>query len=505
MNTFQNQLALLHELALMLGGTRDVEKALNQALGLMASHLGMMRGTVTVVSPSDRKIRISAAYGLKPAQVRLGEYLPGEGVTGRVIETGEAMCISDVAKEPLFLNRTRSRDLARETISFICAPITLGGEVVGALSVDQLLADADNLEAELQLLRIIAAMLAPAAFDGQDKLSRGGASALKPQGFTGDSAIMHQVYAQIAQVAPSPLTVLLQGESGTGKELAAKAIHEASGSREGPFISLNCAALPENLVESELFGHERGAFTGASQTRKGRFELADGGTLFLDEVGELSLPVQAKLLRVLQEHTFERVGGMHTLKASARVICATNRDLEQMVADGTFRRDLFYRLNVFPICLPPLRERLEDIPPLAEHFLRRQRLDEGAKPRLSMAAMDILQRHSWPGNIRELQNVMERAVLLLGRGHLILPSHLPESLRNLAVSAPLESGARNGDLKEKMAELEKSDIIAAMEASLGHIGNAARALGMTERVLSLRLSRYGLNYKTFRKKANRAN
>ena len=193
---------------------------------------------------------------------------------------------------------------------------------------------------------------------------------------------------QIAQVAPTQANVFLQGESGTGKELAARAIHEASGRQSGPFISLNCAALPENLIESELFGHERGAFTGASQTRKGRFELANGGTLFLDEVGELSLLVQAKLLRVLQEHAFERLGGMHTLHVDVRVIAATNRNLEKMVETGTFRRDLFYRLNVFPIYLPPLRERLEDLPSLADHFC-------GGKPDLPNANVPTLAWLQW--------------------------------------------------------------------------------------------------------------
>lgn len=500
MDTYQDQISLLHELAMMLEATPNVGQALNRALELMAAHLGMMRGAITVVSPTDRKIRISAAFGLKPGQMRLGEYSPGEGVTGKVIATGKAMCILDVAKEPLFLNRTRSRDLNREAISFICVPISLSGDTVGALSVDQLLVKGENLDAELRLLRIIAAMLAPAAYDGQVRITQNQEKEQRPQGFIGNSEAIRKAYAQIAQVAPSQLAVLLQGESGTGKELAAKAIHAASACNKGPFISLNCAALPENLVESELFGHERGAFTGASQMRKGRFELADGGTIFLDEAGELSLPVQAKLLRVLQEHTFERVGGMETLRANVRVIAASNRNMEQMVADGSFRRDLYYRLNVFPIWLPPLRDRIEDIPVLAWHFIKREADAVGRRrPRMSLAAMDLLQRYAWPGNIRELQNVMERAVLLLGQGHLILPMHLPEYIRKHDSCENCEAKPTH-PLKSKLEDMERTDIEAALEASQGYIGKAAHALGVTERVLGLRLARYGIDYKEFRKK-----
>ncbi len=509
MTTCQDQISLLHELALMLENASGVEEILNRALALMATRLGMMRGAITLVDPSDKKIRIRAAYGLKAAEMRRGEYLPGEGVTGKVIESGKAMCISDVAREPLFLNRTRSRNLDREAVSFICVPIRLDGETVGALSADKLLADAPNLENELRLLQIIATMLAPAALDGQTGLPQSGSQDTRQHGFVGYSECMRQVYAQIAQVAPTQANVFLQGESGTGKELAARAIHEASGRQSGPFISLNCAALPENLIESELFGHERGAFTGASQTRKGRFELANGGTLFLDEVGELSLLVQAKLLRVLQEHAFERLGGMHTLHVDVRVIAATNRNLEKMVETGTFRRDLFYRLNVFPIYLPPLRERLEDLPSLADHFLRREaRLAERKRPHLSLAAMDMLQRYQWPGNIRELQNAMARAVILLGSGNVVLPAHLPEALRGTGQTH--QGSAENhwqatGNLKNKMEEVEKASIEAALETSMGHIGKAALALGMTERVLSLRMNRYGLNYRHFRRKQKPAN
>lgn len=486
------QIHLLHELCALLARGGDAQASLDAALSLLASH-GLLRGAVTLISPSSGLITIQAAHGLNAAERRRGQYLPGEGVTGQVIARNEAMCVSDIASEPLFLNRTRSRDLAREHVSFICVPIRLHGEAVGAISADHLLADSATLEEELQLLTIIAALIAPLAAASEDRAPEAGQ---RLPGFVGSSEKMRQVYEQLAIVAPSLATVFLQGESGTGKELAARAIHAKSDRAHGPFVSLNCAALPESLIESELFGHVRGAFTGATQSRKGRFELAHGGTLFLDEVGELGLPVQAKLLRVLQEHTFERLGGMETMRADVRVITATNRDLEEMAASGAFRRDLFYRLNVFPVRLPPLRERPEDILPLASHFLRRL---GRRNARLSLAAIDMLQRHDWPGNVRELENVMERAALLLGRENIVLPQHLPAALRGACAENAAQPQAQGAGLAARLADVERSGIIQALEAARGHMGKAARALGLTERVLGLRMKKYALRYRDFRK------
>lgn len=504
----EDQLRLLFDLATVVNAAVDVAPALDTVLRLMAEHLHMMRGAITLVSPDSGEIRIEAAYGLTPAEARRGRYVRGEGITGRVIATGRPMCIADVSEEPLFLNRTRSRDLGKENISFICVPIRLNDQVVGALSVDRLLADEDTLADEMRLLTVISTLLGHVALETQERMDEERPHPLRPRGFVGNCEAMRMVYEQIAQVAPSATTVLLQGESGTGKELAARAIH-AAGPRAGrPFISVNCAALPENLIESELFGHERGAFTGASAMRKGRFELADGGTLFLDEVGELSPATQAKLLRVLQERAFVRLGGMETRRADVRVITATNRDLEQMVREGTFRRDLFYRLNVFPITLPPLRSRPEDILPLANHFIKKYAQANGrGGARLSLAVMDMLQRYVWPGNIRELENVMERAALLLGHEGLVLPQHLPPALHGgWAGSGP--GGERRsartgvpGSLQEQLEELERAAIAEALECSRGQMGKAAASLGLTERVMALRMRKYGLNYKTFRANA----
>lgn len=501
-------LPLLRDLLDLLAGNDELDKLLERALNLMARHIHIRRGAITLVEPHTAKIRIEASFGLNASQRKKGEYARGEGITGLVIESGKAMYVADVAQEPLFLNRTGARDLASDKISFLCVPIFLGKQVVGALSVDLPWPRESRDEDELTLLQTIAALLAQTAHESGSK-TESCHSEYRPPGFIGSSPAILQVYQQIEIVAPSRTTVCIFGESGTGKELAAHAIHAGSENSSGPFLSLNCAALPESLVESELFGHERGAFTGASHMRKGKFELANGGTLFLDEIGELSLFIQAKLLRVLQERVFERLGGSQTIQTDARLIAATNRNLAAMVEKGTFRRDLFYRLNVFPITLPSLAERLEDVPALASHFLEGFSKQNGKKKqRLSFAALDLLQRYAWPGNIRELQNVMERACLLAEADSLILPEHLPLFLQEQDTSSSLygkhakDAKVSTTTLTDNLEDLEKKAIIEAMKTSLGRIKKAAEALGMTERVLTLRLKKYGLDYKTFRKKNN---
>ncbi|MDR3319475.1 MAG: sigma 54-interacting transcriptional regulator [Desulfovibrio sp.] len=496
----ESQLRLLFDLTQVMNSAIAVEDALDAALVLMAKHMHMMRGSITLISPQTGEIRIESSWGLTQAERQRGRYRAGEGVIGRVIMTGKPMYVTNVFDEPLFLNKTRSRNLKSESISFICVPIRLCDRVGGALSVDHLLADAATLEEEMRLLIIIAALLRDAALQMQLAMDEKSESA-RPKNFVGNSEKMEIVYTQIAQVASSATTVFLHGESGTGKELAAKAIHIASARARKPFISLNCATLPETLVESEIFGHERGAFTGANAIRKGRFELANGGTLFLDEVGELPLLTQAKLLRVLQERSFERLGGMETIHVDVRFITATNRNLEQMVEDGLFRRDLYYRLNVFPINLPPLRERTDDILPLATHFLQKFAEATGRRHvQFSEKVREILQEYFWPGNIRELENVMERTVLLLGQEHMVFPQHLPLALQNAAVRVVRRTlVAFDGGLQERMDAQERSYIVEALEWSCGKIGKAASHLGLTERVMGLRIKKYGLNYKGFRR------
>lgn len=554
---FSRSLALLEEVGNIVGGTGDYGGKLSRALERIADCLGMARGSISLLSPGGHDIYVEIAYGLKPVELSRGHYTPGEGVTGLVIQSGQAMAVPDVLREPRFLNRTRARNLQRESLAFYCVPLKVEDEAIGALAVERRLpagwgrsgrgksasssafssAGEGCAEDMLRLLGVLAALLAPCARKHQEARSSA-ASSTQNGGTTDDDAdafaqaprragrkegagsdgtlprlvgntpALQVVLAQVRQVAPSTATVLVLGESGTGKELVAQAIHKASPRRDKPFISLNCAALPDNLLESELFGHERGAFTGAASSRKGRFELAEGGTIFLDEVGDLALVTQAKLLRILQERTFERLGGMETRKADVRVIAATNRVLEDMVEAGTFRRDLYYRLHVFPIRLPPLRERKNDILLLAQHFVERFAVVNGKESvRLSLTVMDMLHRHNWPGNVRELENIMERAVLLVGRDGLILPQHLPPDLHSehCPIHMPARPDGLPADfapddctLQERLEELERSCIVNALERHEGHLGRAAVGLGLTERVMALRMRKYGIRYQNFR-------
>jgi Nif-specific regulatory protein len=294
-------------------------------------------------------------------------------------------------------------------------------------------------------------------------------------------------------VADSDTTVLLRGESGTGKELVAHAIHYASSRSHKPFIKVNCAALPETIIESELFGHEKGAFTGALHERKGRFELAHGGTLFLDEIGDLSMMTQIKLLRVLQEREFERVGGVETIKADVRIIAATNRNLEELIAKNLYREDLYYRLNVFPMHIPPLRERKTDILLLADHFVDKYGKTAGRNiRRISTPAIDMLMAYHWPGNVRELENCIERAVVM-SNDDVIHGHHLPPTLQTAEASGTTIAGT----LDESLESVERELLIEALKSSRGNMAKAARLIGITERRMGLRIQKYGIDPKRF--------
>jgi Nif-specific regulatory protein len=308
---------------------------------------------------------------------------------------------------------------------------------------------------------------------------------------------MQVVYDLIAQVAKSDTTVLIRGESGTGKELVAHAIHYNSLRAANPFIKVNCAALPETIIESELFGHEKGAFTGAIQQRKGRFELAHGGTIFLDEIGDLSPTTQIKLLRVLQEREFERVGGTVTLKTDVRVIAATNRNLEELISQGKFRQDLYYRLNVISIHIPPLRERKTDIPLLVDYFIDKYSKANRKKiKRISTSAIDMLMAYHWPGNVRELENCIERAVLL-ANDEVIHGHHLPPTLQTAEAS-----GTRyRGTLQAALDNLERELILDTLKSYRGNMAKAARELGITERVMGLRVKKHGIDLKRLKGRA----
>jgi Nif-specific regulatory protein len=508
-----NELRLLFEVSQALEGVTDISDHLETALDLMARYTGMMRGTLTLLEPNGTDIVVEAAYGLNPEEQKRAKYKLGEGVTGRVIETGRPMVVPRASREPLFLNRTGARDLSKEEISFICVPIILKNRVVGALSADRLFADSVRTEEDERLLQVLASLIAravqvrldfhamhSAVVEENRRLQRIVRGGFHSDSLVSKSAPMRSVIEELAHVSGSNATVLLRGESGTGKELAASIIHNNSPRAGRPFIKVNCAALPENLVESELFGYERGAFTGAVSSRKGRFEMAHGGTLFLDEVGDMTPMTQAKLLRVIQEREFERVGGNDTIRVDVRIVAATNRNLEEMVASGSFRRDLYYRLSVFPVLIPPLRERRDDIMPLVTYFVEKAGATNGRKiSRITTKAANMLRQYDWPGNIRELENVIERAVILSGVDGVIDTLHLPAWMQDQDQRSAENPDNPEASLDEAVSALEKRMIIDALESCSGNMARAAGQLGVTERVMGLRMRRYGLEYKSFRK------
>ncbi len=491
------ELTALLEVSQTLVSSFDIDRNLRRAMRILHERLGLNRGTVALVDPETRETRIAAAYGLTRAQLARGIYRPGEGIVGRVVASGKPMVVPDIGDEPLFLDRTESRPAKRD-ISFISVPITLRGEVLGALSADRLFDERVSLDEDVRVLEIVASMIAHAVrlywtyrheVTASERLRGELRARFSLPNIIGESDAMQEVFRIVTKVAGSQATVLLRGESGTGKELVAHALHYQGARPRGPFVAVNCAALPENLLEAELFGYEKGAFTGAVNQKPGRFELARGGTIFLDEVGDVSPALQAKLLRVLQERTFERLGGTKTLTTDARFISATNRDLEAMTRAGEFREDLYWRLNVVPIFLPPLRERREDLPLLIDHFLSRYGSAAGRDVRVSAEAMRRLMSYPWPGNIRELENTVQRLVVLT-EGDEIAAGDLP--LHILTHDVVDETTASGLPLEAEVEMLERRRILAALRTT-GHVqAKAARLLGITPRQLGYKMRKYDI-------------
>jgi Nif-specific regulatory protein len=500
------ELTLLFEISQILDRSLDLNEIISPVLEAIAEHMDMHRGTVTLLNRQTGEIRISAAYGLTGEEQAKGRYKLGEGITGRVFQTGQPIVVPDISVEPEFLDRTGARSGDTST-AFICVPIKIDQEIVGALSSDRLFSDEISSDEDVRLLTIISSMISRAVQlrrDGEEakkaleeensRLQAALRESFQPQNMIGNTRAMKQVYDLLRQVAPSEATVLIRGESGTGKELIANALHYNSPRAGKNYVKVNCAALPEGVIESELFGHEEGAFTGAVKTRKGRFEMADGGTIFLDEIGELSPLLQVKLLRVLQEREIERVGGSETIPVDVRVIAATNRPLEEEIADGRFREDLFYRLNVFPVHLPPLRERRGDVMLLADHFVEKySKKNRKTVKRISSSAIDLLTSYHWPGNVRELENCMERAVLL-STDEVVHAYHLPPSLQ----SAESTDTGLASSLPEALDKLEEELIRDALKSSRGNRAEAARHLGISERIMGLRVDKFGIEPKKYR-------
>lgn len=507
------ELSLLFEISEMLNQTPDIKEALNPIMEEIAAHIGLDRVILTVLNRNTSSILIEVAYGLSEKEIRRGSYKIGEGIIGKVVQKGKPVIIPKISDHPDFLNKTGARTTTfdNKDISFICVPIKSKEKIIGTLSINRTYYQNISYEQDLRLLTIIGTMIARSVRSRQDRLEELERlqqendllqdklrQKVKHTTMVGSSGKMQEVYNLVAKVAATNTTVLIRGESGVGKELVAEAIHQASPRSEKPLIKINCSALPESLIESELFGHERGAFTGADALRKGRFELAEGGTIFLDEIGDLPLSTQVKILRILQQKEYERLGGAKTLKANVRVIAATNRDLEKMVDTNEFRLDLFYRLNVFPVHIPALRERKADIPLLVDYFIEKFNTENGTDiKRITGSAIDMLMYYHWPGNIRELENCIERATILSTDG-VIRSMHLPPTLQTAESSGTTTSGT----LETVLSKVEQQLIIDTLILTKGNLAKAADKLKVTERIIGLRIKKYNIDPGRFKIRKN---
>ncbi len=508
------ELRVLLNVSRTLQHSPDLREIVRPVLKQMAESLGLYRGTVRILNRDTGEIVIDEAFGLTTEEMAADRIQIGEGAIGQVAKTAKPVVIADVeaGRQAVYPDCSGpSGGPHRDATAFLCVPILIGEEVLGTLSGFRRTGPPEALQADVRLLTVTAQLIAQAArlrqtnHEHMDALRRENERLqeqlrkhFKPDNMIGNSRSMQIVYHSIEQVASSNTTVLIRGESGVGKELVAHAIHMKSSRCLKPLVKVNCAALPESIVESELFGHERGAFTGAISMRKGRFELAHGGTIFLDEIGELPLSVQAKLLRVLQEREFERVGGTATLRSDVRIIAATNRSLEDYMQAEKFRLDLYYRLNVFPIYVPPLRERKADLLQLADFFVEKYSLANN-KPvtRISTPAIDMLMSYHWPGNVRELENCIERAVLLSADG-VIHGYHLPTSLQTAEATAT----EPKSKLEAALTAFEREMIIEELKVTHGNMAKAARQLGLTERILGLRVKKFGIDTRQFKESAS---
>ena len=547
---YATDLLVIHSVSKLIAQSQDSGTLIPGILRIMSEMLGLNRGRVLI--PDGNKLQIQHSYGLTRAEHQRGQYHLGEGVSGRVMESGQIAVVQDIDDEPDMLFRAVDRTtLPPETVSFIAVPIIEAGQRIGVLGCHRLRNRLRSLDTDLVVLKIVATFLAKIL--AQDTLS----SAPNPDSKTtpnfadrtdykilgqpiiGRSPALQQALEQTRHVAATDVTVLLTGESGTGKELFARLLHDDSEREAQPFVAINCAAIPEQLLESELFGHERGAFTGAVSAKKGKIELAAGGTLFLDEIGDLSLELQAKLLRVLETKSVQRVGAQKSTAVDVRIVAATHKDLMQAVNQGLFRLDLFYRLNVFPLQLPALRHRRGDISLLGQHFLARLNSRFNRSVIFAQGVSDRLESYNWPGNIRQLENVLTRALLLAQQQAISvrviekiladesrihqstelsqpfsisedqptveaekMPSNGTESPLTHSASEPssrtdaeLESDADNRVMARHYSwvnEDEREAIERALQEAKGNKTQAAAIVGMTPRQLRYRMKKLGL-------------
>jgi Nif-specific regulatory protein len=505
--SFEAELKTLSEISRIFNESSNANSVFSKLLETCQERLNSTCCYITSLDSAKGSLNLIAAKGLTAAEFRRMENLLKKSFIVEVVEKNKTVILSDADKESTFLSVISSKSTQPKLQSCVCVPIVSDHKTLGALGVEFAADERRNLQKTAEFLSVIAAMIgqmikANRAIEGEkEKLLEENTSLRRELRekydfgqIVGNSSAMRAVYNQVTQVAQSNVTVLLRGESGTGKEMIANALHYNSLRAKKPFVKVNCAALPETLIESELFGYEKGAFTGAAARKKGRFELAEGGTLFLDEIGDLSPQMQIKLLRVLQEREFERVGGTETIKANVRLIAATNKNLEEAILNGSFREDLFYRLNVFTIFLPPLRERKSDILLLAENFVEKYEREHGKHiKRISTPAIDMLTSYHFPGNVRELENAIERAVLVCD-GNVIHGHHLPPTLQTAEVTGTVTRVS----LEQAVEAFEKDLILDALKTTGGNCSKAAKMLDTTDRILSYKIKKYNLEPRRFK-------
>jgi Nif-specific regulatory protein len=497
--------SLLH-VSQALSGTLDLRPALHDIFDTLARHHEAVGSIVVIGDRESKELHVEAVEGFHKGGAP-GRYAVGDGVIGKVAESGRQVVIPRVSLEPAVMQQLGFKATASDDRSLVCVPITIDRRPVGALAIGLKYDAGRNFERTTKFFGVVASMMGQAVkvqrlVAAEHKRLVTENTRLKQElreGYDfstiiGNSGSLQRVYEAVAQVARTNTTVLIRGESGTGKELIAQAIHYNSLRAKKPFVKVSCAALPDTLIESELFGYEKGAFTGAQDRKKGRFELAQGGTLFLDEIGDIGLPTQIKLLRVLQEREFERLGGTEVVKVNVRLVAATNKDMEQAITQGTFREDLFYRLNVFAIYIPPLRERKPDVLLLADHFLQRFSSEHGKDiRRIATPAIDMLTAYHWPGNVRELQNVLERAVLVCD-GQVVHAHHLPPTLQTAEASGTV----MNVSLKDAVDSFERDLLQDALKSARGNRAKAARLVRTTDRIFNYKVRMLGIDWKRFR-------
>lgn len=526
----QQEMLLFEQVMSLVGKSLSPEVVLREMLHLLSELLGLNRGRVVLRDEGSETARIHYAYGMTRQEMARGVYQPGDGVTGRVLATGQLTIVQDIDQEPRFLLRTvRREDLPSGPVSFIAMPIKIDRQTVGVMACHRIRSRMRTLSDDLTVLRILSTLAGQLLQLQQSLLAKTKVleqrneiltKALQAEatryGIVGTAPSLLKAISELERVSDATASVLLMGESGTGKELFARALHLASPRRDKPFIKINCAAIPDTLFESELFGHERGAFTGAATARAGWFEQANAGSIFLDEIGEMPLAMQTKLLRTLQEGTITRLGGKKEIAIDVRLVAATNRDLAHEVEVGAFRQDLYYRLNVIPIHLPSLAERREDIPALVLHFLNHINQAHQRNVNLSQDALDLLQQQEWPGNIRELSNLIERAILLAERPILDardIARFLPDKRKSSGMAQPLppqhqETAMRPMDSASwaqdvastavavrpyaPAASHSAAQLTAALTKSAGNKSRAAQLLGLTPRQFSYRWEKLGL-------------